>query len=49
MSENAFVRFSGEVSEGKASIGFGVVLRSVEARELRFVGLRASRATAKLP
>lgn len=49
MSEKALESFSGEVSVGIVSIGLLVDERSPEARELRFSGLRARRATARFP
>ena len=49
MSEKALESFSGVVSEGKVSMGLGVVERMLVATVFRFSGLRARRATAKLP
>lgn len=49
MSEKAFESFSGVVSEEKVSMGLGVVERMLVATVFRFSGLRARRATAKLP
>ena len=49
MSEKAFDNFSGVVSEGKVSTGLGVDDRMPLATAFRLSGLRARRATAKLP
>ena len=49
MSEKAFDSFSGVVSEGKVSMGLGVDDRMPWATVFRLSGLRARRATAKLP
>ncbi len=49
MSEKAFDNFSGVVSEGKVSTGFGVDDRMPLATVVRLSGFRARRATAKLP
>ncbi len=49
MSEKAFDSFSGVVSEGKVSTGLGVDDRMPLATVFRLSGLRARRATAKLP
>ena len=50
MAENTWEREVGEVSVGKVSIvASGADWRRELAREERLSGLRASRATAKLP
>ena len=48
-SEKAFDNFSGVVSEGKVSTGLGVDDWMPLATVIRLSGLRARRATAKLP
>ena len=49
IEENAEVRLAGDVSVGKVSMGLGVVVRMISAREVRLVGFRARRARARLP
>lgn len=49
MSKKAFDNFSGVVSEEKVSTGLGVDDRTPLATVFRLSGLRARRATAKLP
>ena len=49
MSEKALESFSGVVSVGKVSMGLGVEERMPNATVFRLSGLRARRATAKLP
>ena len=49
MSEKALESFSGVVSVGKVSMGLGVEERMPVATVFRLSGLRARRATAKLP
>ena len=49
MSEKALDSFSGVVSEGKVSMGLVVEERMPVATVFRLSGLRARRATAKLP
>ena len=50
MAEKAEERLAGEVSVGKVSTTEdGEEERSDSAREVRFVGLRARRAIARLP
>ena len=49
MSEKAVESFSGEVSVGKASTGFGVDERNPLASAFSLSGFRAKTATARFP